>query len=96
MDAQTGVRVSVLAIAGGISALAVGLAGPAAANPANDPCQLAINFLCQLVPVAPDLDDSIDLTQQPGTIAGEPVPQMPAAPVSDYGPPAPICADGCI
>lgn len=84
------------AIVTAASALTLGVAGPAGAYPANDPCQLAISFLCQLVPVAPDLDQSIDLTQNPGTIAGEPVPQMPAAPETDYGPPADVCANGCI
>jgi hypothetical protein len=70
------------------AALATGLmvATPASAEPGDDPCGLAINVLCQFVPVAPDLDHDLDLTQQ----------QPPADPSA---PPPPIvdpCAAGCI
>jgi hypothetical protein len=66
-------------------AAAVMLAGPASAEPGN-PCELAINFLCRFVPVAPDLDHDIDLTQQVD----------PNAPPPDSLPPANPCAAGCI
>lgn len=93
---KTGALKRVLAMAAGTSALALGMAAPAGAQPGTYPCELALSFLCQIIPVAPDLEESIDLTQQPGTIAGVPVPQMPAAPETDYGPPADFCANGCI
>ena len=85
-----------VAVAVGAGALALGMAAPAAAVPANDPCQLAVTFLCQFVPIAPDVEHSIDLTQEAGVIAGEPVPQMPSPPDIPYGPPADVCANGCI
>ncbi len=86
----------VVVLAVGASALALGVAAPASANP-GDPCPLAVSFLCNFVPIAPDLDEGIDLTQTSGFIAGDPVPQMPTAPDNtDYGPPADICLNGCI
>lgn len=83
-------------LAVGLSALTVGVAAPAGAAPGQDPCPLAVSLLCNFVPIAPDLDHSIDLTENPGTIAGQPVPQMPSAPDYDYGPPADVCENGCI
>jgi hypothetical protein len=83
-------------LAVGVSALTVGLAAPAGAAPGGDPCPLAVSFLCNFVPIAPDLDHSIDLTENPGTIAGQSVPQMPSPPDTGYGPPANVCANGCI
>jgi hypothetical protein len=68
---------------------AVFLAAPASADPSDDPCELAVTFLCHFVPIAPDLDHNIDLTQlQP------PVDQ--AGPLPESLPPADICANGCI
>lgn len=89
-------RSVVVAVGVGASALALGMAAPAGADPTSDPCQLGVTFLCQFVPIAPDVEQSLDLTQNAGTIAGEPVPQMPSAPDTDYGPPADVCANGCI
>ncbi|GJF11259.1 hypothetical protein NGTWS0302_28350 [Mycolicibacterium cyprinidarum] len=80
----------------GASALTLGVAAPASAQPGGNPCELALSFVCQFVPIAPDIEHDIDLTQTSGTIAGQPVPQMPSPPDTDYGPPAPICANGCI
>jgi hypothetical protein len=51
---------------------------PVSADPVTDPCQLAVTFLCKFMPVAPDLDHDVDLTQSPATINGRPVPQLPA------------------
>ncbi len=82
-------------LAVGAGALTLGVAAPAGANP-GDPCPLAVSFLCNFVPLAPDLDRNIDLTQTSGVIAGEPVPQMPSGPDTVYGPPANVCANGCI
>jgi hypothetical protein len=74
----------------GMSALgaAVFIAAPAIADPGDNPCELAINFLCQFVPVAPDLDHDVDLTQQQ--------PVDPNAPPPESLPVADPCAAGCI
>jgi hypothetical protein len=62
---------------------------PAAADPSDDPCPLAMFFICRMVPVAPNLDGDVDLTtQQPPADTGAPAP--------DSLPPADICARGCI
>ena len=64
-------------VAVSVSGLALGLAASATADSADDPCPLAATFLCSFLPIAPDLDHNIDLTQQSGTINGQPVPEMP-------------------
>ncbi|GAC1636893.1 MAG: hypothetical protein NVS4B6_05740 [Mycobacterium sp.] len=69
-------------------AAAVLLATPAAADPGDNPCGLAVSFLCRFVPVAPDLDHDVDLTQQ------QPVDPNAAPP--DSLPIADPCAAGCI
>lgn len=78
--------------------MSLGVAAPAGADTDDDPCQLAVNFLCKFVPIAPDLDHDIDLTKNPGAIDGQPLPQMP--PAGDQDPenarPADICANGCL
>ena len=45
-------------------AAAVFVAAPARAGPTDNPCELAVTFLCQFVPIAPNLEDDVDLTQQ--------------------------------
>ncbi|MGX9788380.1 fibronectin-binding protein [Mycobacterium sp. MMS18-G62] len=77
------------AVIAAVGALTAGLlfAAPATAEPGN-PCELAINFLCRFVPVAPELDHDIDLTQQQAV--------DPNAPPPDSLPPANPCAAGCI
>jgi hypothetical protein len=65
------------------------LAVPAQAEPGDNPCNLAVNFLCRFVPTAPDLDHDIDLTElQP--------PADPNAPPPESLPPVNPCAAGCI
>jgi hypothetical protein len=64
------------------------LAAPATADPGDNPCELAINFVCRFVPIAPDLDTDIDLTQQR--------PVDPNAPPPESLPVADPCAAGCI
>jgi hypothetical protein len=64
------------------------LAGPAQADPGDNPCDLAVNFLCRFVPVAPDLDHDIDVTQQQ--------PVDPNAPPPESLPVVNPCAAGCI
>jgi hypothetical protein len=69
-------------------AAAVFLAVPAGAEPGDNPCELAVNFLCQFVPIAPDLDHDVDLTQQQ--------PIDPNAPPPESLPVVDPCAAGCI
>jgi hypothetical protein len=73
------------------SALMAGLllAAPATAEPGDNPCELAVSFLCHFVPFAPGLDDDVDLTQQ------QP-PAAPTAPPPDSLPVVDPCAAGCI
>jgi hypothetical protein len=79
---------SVIAAVSAVGA-AVLLAAPAGAAPGDNPCELAISFVCRFVPIAPDLEGDIDLTQQ------QP-PVDPAAPPPESPPPVDICANGCI
>jgi hypothetical protein len=74
-----------------VSALAAAMlfAVPAAADPGDNPCQLAVTFLCKFVPIAPDLEGDVDLTQQ------QP-PADPNAPPPESLPVADPCAGGCI
>ena len=72
-------KMRAVAIALGVAAAALGLAAPAAADPADDPCQLAVSFLCRFVPMAPELDNDVDLTQDPGALNGQPLPEPPTA-----------------
>lgn len=53
-----------LAVLSIISALV--LTPAVGATPGENPCGLAINLLCRFVPIAPDLDHDIDLTQPAG------------------------------
>jgi hypothetical protein len=73
-----------------LTALTAGLflAAPATADPGDNPCELAVTFLCRFVPIAPDLDRDIDLTQQQ--------PVDPNAPPPESLPVADPCAAGCI
>ena len=64
------------------------LATPASAEPGDNPCELAVTFLCRFVPVAPDLEDNVDLTQQQPVDPNAPPPE--SLPVLDP------CAAGCI
>ena len=94
MRAMQRVLVSVV----GAVSVALDSAAPAHADPASDPCQLAVTFLCKFMPLAPDLDHDIDLTQGPATVNGRPMPQVPAAGAGadESVPPPDVCAMGCI
>ena len=73
------------------AALAAGLllAGPATAEPGDNPCEFAVNLFCKFVPIAPDLEGDVDLTQlQP--------PVDPNAPPPESLPVVDPCAAGCI
>lgn len=47
-------------------------AGPADADPGDDPCHSVFNPICRMVPIMPDLDHDIDLTQDPNGTPGGP------------------------
>ena len=64
-------------------------ATPATAEPGDNPCELAVNFLCRFVPFAPDLEGDVDLTQQLS-------PPDPNAPPPESLPVVDPCAAGCI
>jgi len=67
----------------------IGLATPATADPAEDPCRLAISLLCRMVPIAPELDHDVDLTQnQP--------PADPPVPLPENVTPSDPCVAECI
>lgn len=75
------------AVAGAAIAAAM-TAAPAAADPVENPCAMTANFFCQFVPIAPELDHNVDLTQQLP-------PVDPDAPPPPWQPPD-LCAMGCI
>jgi hypothetical protein len=74
-----------------VAALTAGLllATPATAEPGDNPCELAVTFLCRFVPIAPDLEGDVDLTQQLP-------PADPNAPPPESLPVVDPCAAGCI
>jgi hypothetical protein len=79
------------AVIAGTGVAAASLMPPAAAvaDPADDPCSLAVSFLCHFMPMAPNLDGDVDLTnQQP--------PADPADPRTTAPPLTDICTGGCI
>lgn len=88
-------KATVVAIAA--CAVALGMAAPAGAAPSDDgSCPLALPFLCRFLPVAPDLDHNIDLTQNPVNLNGETLPQMPGGTLdTENGPPTSPCLNGC-
>jgi hypothetical protein len=69
-------------------AAAVILAIPASAEPEDNPCDFAISYFCKFIPIAPDLEGDVDLTQQQ--------PVDPNAPPPESLPVADPCAAGCI
>ncbi|MDT5052096.1 fibronectin-binding protein [Mycobacterium sp.] len=78
-------------VIGAAVALAAGvlMAAPAAAEPGNNPCEFAVSYICRFVPIAPDLEGDVDLTQQ------QP-PVDPNAPPPESLPVVGPCAAGCI
>lgn len=69
-------------------AAATFLATPASADPGDNPCEFAINYFCKFIPMAPELEGDIDLTQQQ--------PVDPNAPPPESLPVVDPCAAGCI
>lgn len=76
------------------SATSVVVPAAAHADPIDDPCGLAIAFLCRFVPIAPDLDHDVDLTVHPPSDPAGLPPDPPLPP--DSLPTADVCANGCI
>ncbi|MGV0577882.1 fibronectin-binding protein [Mycolicibacterium elephantis] len=76
---------------------AVLLAAPAAADPAGDPCDLGVTFLCHFAPIAPNLDHDVDLTQGSAVVNGAQLPQNPMPQgLGDETMTPQGCATGCI
>ena len=73
------------------AALAAGtiFAVSASAEPGDNPCEFAMNHFCRFIPIAPDLEGNVDLTQQ------QP-PADPNAPPPESLPVVDPCAAGCI
>jgi hypothetical protein len=67
---------------------AVALAGPAGAQPGRPPCDLALSFICNMIPSAPELDHDVDLSTQ--------LPVDPNAPDPETLPPLDPCSAGCL
>ena len=59
------------------------------AEPATDPCQLAVSLLCRFIPMAPELDSDVDLTRP------EPIDSSGLHPAEDYLAPD-FCSFGCM
>ena len=55
-------RMAVLGICAAAATIMV--APPVSADPGPPPCDLAMAFICHFLPMAPDLEGDIDLTQQ--------------------------------
>ena len=75
------------------------LAIPAGADP--DPCGALPVFICRMVPIAPDLDHDVDLTQDPSGLTdgrdGQGAADQPGAVHSGQtaaGQPAPVHSGG--
>lgn len=77
-----------LTIFGAVAAAgAIFLSSPAAADPNGPPpCEGPLGFVCSMVPMMPDLEGDLDLTQQ----------QPPATIDAENQLPADVCAMGCV
>ncbi|WP_197378915.1 fibronectin-binding protein [Mycolicibacterium mengxianglii] len=77
--------VRIAALTGGLLLAGGLLAAPAPAEPGMPPCELALSFLCGMLPAMPQLDHDIDLTTEL-----PPADALPEAPMADP------CAAGCL
>jgi len=77
-----------LIIATSAMAAAACFAAPASADAGDNPCEFAINYFCKFIPIAPDHEGDVDLTQQQ--------PVDPTAPPPESLPVVDPCAAGCI
>lgn len=98
-------RVAVALAASVVMFASAGWAQPqtALAGPSDVPCPLSMVIMCRFLPIAPELDDDVDLTKPPGGDPGSPDPQPPdlLSPDDPMAPvpvpqPADICINGCI
>jgi hypothetical protein len=95
------IRVVVALAASLIASVVVGWGPPGAtiADPSDDPCPLAMVIVCKFLPIAPGLDDDVDLTKPPPGDPGAPDPQPSGDPTALAPVPqrtADICSNGCI
>jgi hypothetical protein len=58
------VRTAAIAVLGTVMT-GLYLAAPAGADPGNDPCRSTFIPICRMLPIMPDLDHDIDLSQDP-------------------------------
>ena len=65
------------------------LSAPAFSDSTEDPCALAVSFLCRFIPMAPKLDGDVDLTTQLPPVEYSAIPP-------ESLPPADFCATGCV
>lgn len=77
--------VRIAALTAGLLLAGATVAAPASAEPGMPPCELALAFICGMLPAMPQLDHDIDLTTEL-----PPADQLPEAPLADP------CAMGCI
>lgn len=74
-------------IALGTATTGLYLAAPAGADPDVDPCHAIIIPICRFVPMAPNLDHDVDLTQDPDGLSdmhgGQSAGNQPDAGLSD-------------
>jgi hypothetical protein len=73
----------------GITLVSTAEAAPAGADPSDDPCRLGLSPVCAFLPIAPDLDGDVDLTEQLPE-ANSPAPQISSPPPVDP------CLHGCV
>ncbi len=71
-------------IALGTATTGLYLAVPAGADPGDDPCRSLFIPICRFLPIVPDLDHDIDLTEMPGGANAGPDGQ--SAPDNQPGP----------
>jgi hypothetical protein len=74
-------------VAVGVLGSQIAVAVPSVADTADDPCGLAVSYLCRFMPIAPDLDGDVDLTT-PLPPTGDVVPAR------DSPPPAGVASAG--
>jgi hypothetical protein len=73
-------------VALGVTVAGVVAATPAGADPGNDPCASTRIPICRMLPIMPDLDHDIDLTQDPDGLSGVQGPGNQAPATGTPGP----------
>ncbi len=77
----------IIAVGAVAAAGALFLSSPAAADPNGPPpCEGPLGFVCSMVPMMPELEHDLDLTQQ----------QPDGALDLEHAPPADVCTLGCV